>query len=385
MIILVGSLASRALLDASDRNHDRGKLPWAKWLEQSVRFACSNCVLNDATTVSETSHSPVEVGGSMVRALVTGGAGYIGSHLVDALIAADHHVTALDDLSTGNVANIKHLFDHPCFRFVCDTILNESLVNQLVAEAKVIFHLAATVGVKYVVDDPLKCIVTNVRGTEVVLEAAYRYWRRIVVASSSEVYGKSEKIPLSEEDDSLLGPTAVGRWSYALGKALDEHLAFAYHRQGLPVCVVRYFNSYGPRLDPRGYGSVVARFVNQALTDQPITVFDDGRQTRCLTYVDDTVRGTLLAATLPQAEGKAFNIGSDRETSILELAHMVREAANPQAEIQHIPYSQAYGGRFEETRRRVPDVERARQLLGFEAEVSLEDGLRRTINWFREQ
>ena len=317
--------------------------------------------------------------------MVTGGAGYIGSHLVDALIAADNHVTVLDNLSTGKVANIQHLLGHPRFRFVCDTLLNEPLVDRLVAEAEVVYHLAAMVGVKYVVEDPLQCIVTNVRGTEVVLECAYRYWRRVVVASSSEVYGKSEKVPLSEDDDSLLGPTAVGRWSYALAKALDEHLAFAYHRQGLPVSVVRYFNSYGPRLDPRGYGSVVARFVSQALSGQPITVYDDGQQTRCLTYVDDTVRGTLLAASLPQSEGRAFNIGNGRETSVLELAQMVRETTGAQVEITHIPYDQAYGPQFEETRRRVPDTTRSRDLLGFEAKVSLEDGLRRTVDWFRKQ
>src|SRR5512137_478166 len=168
----------------------------------------------------------------------------MGSHLADALIAAGHHVTVLDNLRTGRIVNIRHLLSHPQFRFVCDTVLNGPLLDRLIAESDIVYHLAATVGVKYVVDDPLQCIVTNVRGTEVVLEMAYRYWRRTVVASSSEVYGKSEKIPLSEEDDSLLGPTAVGRWSYALSKALDEHLAFAYHRQGLPVSVVRYFNSY---------------------------------------------------------------------------------------------------------------------------------------------
>jgi UDP-glucose 4-epimerase len=320
-----------------------------------------------------------------VNILITGGAGYIGSHLADALINTGHQVTVLDNLSTGRIANISHLLGQARFRLVCDSVLNAPLVDQLMAGADVVYHLAAMVGVRHVVDNPLKCIVTNVRGTEVVLESAFRHWRRVVIASSSEVYGKSEKAPLSEDDDSLLGPTTVGRWSYALSKALDEHLAFAYHRQGLPVSVVRYFNSYGPRLDPRGYGSVVARFINQALDGQPITVYDDGRQTRCFTYVEDTVRGTLMAGTLAEAEGKSFNIGDDRETTILELAQMVRDVINPEINIEHIPYSQAYGARFEETRRRVPDTRRARDLLGFEAEVSLGEGLRRTIDWFRGQ
>jgi UDP-glucose 4-epimerase len=320
-----------------------------------------------------------------MRVLISGGAGYIGSHLADALVAAGHSVTVLDNLSTGRTANIEHLLGRPGFHFICDSILNAPLVDRLVAEADMVYHLAATVGVKYVVDNPLQCIVTNVRGTEIVLEAAFRYWKRMVVASSSEVYGKSEKVPLSEDDDSLLGPTAVGRWSYALSKALDEHLAFAYYREGWPVSVVRYFNSYGPRLDPLGYGSVVARFVNQALDGRPLTVFDDGSQTRCFTWIGDTVRGTLLAASLAQAEGKAFNIGNSREVSILELAEMVRRAVNPDVELRHISYSDAYQTRFEETRRRVPDTRRARELLGFEAEVSLEEGLRQTIDWFRQE
>jgi UDP-glucose 4-epimerase len=320
-----------------------------------------------------------------MKALITGGAGYIGSHLADALIADDHQVVVLDNLSTGHVTNISHLLDHPRFRFVCDTILNVSLVDRLVAEVDMVYHLAATVGVKYVVENPLQCIQINVRGTESVLDSAYRYWKRTVIASSSEVYGKSEKAPLSEEDDSLLGPTTVGRWSYALSKALDEHLAFAYYREKLPVSIVRYFNSYGPRLDPRGYGSVVARFINQALDGQPITVYDDGQQTRCFTYVEDTVRGTYLAGTLPQAEGKAFNIGNNREISILELAQKVRAAINPEIEIRHIPYNQAYRTRFEEARRRVPDTRRARDVLGFEARIPLEEGLQRTIEWFRQQ
>ena len=320
-----------------------------------------------------------------MNVLVTGGAGFIGSHLVDALMAEGHHVFVIDNLFTGKTDNFRHHLGHKRFTFVNDSILHAETMENLVRQADMIYHLAAIVGVKHVIENPLQGILTNVRGTEIVLELAYKYWVKTVIASSSEVYGKSERVPLAEDDDSILGPTAVGRWSYALAKAIDEHLAFIYYGRGLPVSIVRYFNSYGPRLDPRGYGSVIARFINQALDGQPLTVYDNGQQTRCFTYVEDTVRGTLLAGTLSQAEGKAFNIGNSRETSILELAHMVREAVNPKVPIKHVPYTLAYGEKFEETRRRVPDTRRARDLLGFEAEIPLEEGLPRTIDWFRQQ
>jgi UDP-glucose 4-epimerase len=315
---------------------------------------------------------------------VTGGAGYIGSNLVDRLIADGHEVYVVDNLSTGQIRNVRHLLGNERFHFVNDTILNEALMDRVVAGVDQIYHLAAVVGVKYVVEDPLNGIYTNVKGSEVVLEKAYKYWRRTVIASSSEVYGKSADVPLREEADRVLGPTTVARWSYSMSKAIDEHFAFAYVNKGLPVSIVRYFNSYGPRLDPKGYGSVIAKFVTQARLGQPLTVFDDGRQTRCFTYVTDTVEGTVRAGTVPEAVGRVFNIGSDRETTVLELARMICELTGSGSEVVQVPYRNVFGEHFEETRRRVPDTSLAAQVLGFRARVPLEEGLVRTLAWFEE-
>lgn len=319
-----------------------------------------------------------------MRTLVTGGAGYVGSHVVDALVTRGDEVWVLDNLSTGKMANVEHLVGEERFHFVRGTILDGPLVDRLVAEVDLVYHLAAVVGVKFVIDNPVECIRTNVLGTEEVLQAARRFGRRVVIVSSSEVFGKNASVPLAEEDDGLFGATTVPRWSYALGKALDEHLALGYARLGVPVSVVRYFNSYGPRLDARGYGSVVARFVTQALLGQPLTVFGDGQQTRCFTYVDDTVEGTILAGCHPEAIGQVFNIGTDREIRISDLADTIRKLAGSDSEIVRVPYARAFGGYFEETRRRVPDVRRAEESLGFRAQVPLEDGLQRTIGWFRD-
>jgi len=302
---------------------------------------------------------------------------------VDALLDRGDEVLAIDNLTTGSVTNIQHRLGRPRFQFINDTILNEDLLERVVPGVDLIFHLAAVVGVKHVVADPLGAINTNVRGTEVVLNAAFKYWKKVVLASTSEIYGKSAKIPFREDDDRVLGSTAVGRWSYSMSKAIDEHFAFAYAAKGLPVAILRYFNSFGPRLDERGYGSVVANFIRQALRGEPITVHGDGKQTRCFTYIDDTVAGTLLAAEAPRAVGEAFNIGSTRETSVLDVAKTIKRLVRSRSPIKLVPYASYYGEGFEDTRRRVPAVDKAKRLLGFVPKVDLETGLKKTIAWCR--
>jgi UDP-glucose 4-epimerase len=318
-----------------------------------------------------------------MRVLVTGGAGYIGSHLVDALIKQGDEVLVIDNLSTGKIENLRHLLGHPAFHFINDTILNEPILERFVPSMDRIYHLAAAVGVRNVLQDPLAAINTNVRGTEVVLGLAFKYWKRVVLASTSEIYGKAKQVPYHEDDDRVLGTTGVARWSYSMSKAIDEHFAFAYAAKGLPVAIVRYFNSYGPRLDERGYGSVVANFIRQALRGEPVTVHGDGKQTRCFTYIDDTVAGTLLAGEAPGAVGEAFNIGSTRESSILDLAKTIKRLTRSRSSIEYVPYASYYGEGFEDTRRRVPAVDKAKRLLGFSPKVDLETGLKKTIAWCR--
>jgi len=319
-----------------------------------------------------------------MKLLVTGGAGYIGSNLVDRLLERGDEVFVIDNLSTGCVHNIEHHLGEARFHFIHDDIVNGCSLERLIEQCDTVYHLAAAVGVKYIVDDPLGTIVTNVQGTENVLRYAMRYWKRVVIASTSEIYGKSTGGALSEESDRVLGSTSINRWSYAASKAVDEHFAFAYHRKGLPVSVVRYFNSYGPRVNEAGYGSVIANFIRQAFTGTPLTVHGDGTQTRCFTFVDDTVRGTILAAEKPEAVGEVFNIGSDKEVTINELAMLVKKLTGSSSEIKCMPYRDYYGQSYEDTPRRQPDVRKAERLLGFRAQVPLDQGLKRTIAWCRE-
>ena len=315
--------------------------------------------------------------------LVTGGAGFIGSHLVDTLVASGARVRVLDNFTTGRKQNLAG-HGPAQVEIMQGDILDAGVVESAVDGCSLVYHLAAMVGVRYIVGDPLTTVLTNVRGTEHVLAAAHRRGARVVFASTSEVYGRSEKIPFREDGDRVLGPTWIHRWSYSTAKALDEHLAFAYADRGLRVSVVRYFNSYGPRIDESGYGSVIARFASQALAGAPLTVHGDGRQTRCFTFVADTVRGTLLAGGRDEALGTVFNIGNAHEVSIGELAERVRDGLGSSSKITNVPYEAYYGASFQDTRRRVPDVSRARDVLGFEASISFEEGLAGTLAWCRE-
>jgi UDP-glucose 4-epimerase len=316
-----------------------------------------------------------------MRTLVTGGAGYIGSHLVDRLVHLNHEVTVIDDLSTGNLTNLQAV--HSDIRFVEATILDADIVDTLVADADVVFHLAAAVGVGHIIEQPLRSLVINTKGAENVITACVKHDRKLLLASTSEIYGKTAKMPMSEDDDRVLGSTTVARWGYSTAKAIDEHLALAHAEHGLRMSIVRYFNSYGPRLDPRGYGSVVANLMRQAIDNEPLTVHGDGSQTRCFTYVDDTVEGTLRAALDLRGEGKIFNVGNDHETSIIDLATTIIAMTGSSSTVQHVSYEQRFGRGFEDTKRRIPDVQRARAVLDFNAGVSLQDGLQRTLAWWR--
>ena len=307
-------------------------------------------------------------------ALITGGAGFIGSHLSEALLARGDRVTIIDDLSTGSAENIEHLQGTPGFSLVVDSIINEVVMDRLVSENDVIFHLAAAVGVDMIIDDPVRVIETNVLGTHAVLKVASRYRKKVMLASTSEIYGKSENAPFAEDDDRLMGPTTRSRWCYAASKAVDEFLALAYHKQKrLPVTVFRLFNTVGPRQTGM-YGMVVPRFVEQALKGKPLSVYGDGKQSRCFCDVRDVVRAIVGLAGSDEATGRVFNIGSEREITIMELARMVggivAEGTGPEPVL--VPYGEAYGPGFEDMMRRVPDTRRIRDLLGWEPEFELE-------------
>lgn len=320
-----------------------------------------------------------------MRALITGGAGFIGSHLSEALLAEGHSVMVVDDLSTGRFENIKPLTTTPNFKFAIETITNETVMDRLVSECDIIFHLAAAVGVELIVQSPVRTIETNIMGSEMVLRTARRYGKKVLIASTSELYGKSESIPFKEDADSVFGPTIRSRWSYAVSKAVDEFLALAYYQEkNLPVVIFRLFNTIGPRQRGR-YGMVVPRFVRQALAGDALTVYDDGKQSRCFCNVQDVVRGIVGLAAKPEAEGQVYNIGSSEEISILELARRVKARTDSKSEIILVPYEEAHAAGFEDMRRRVPDTTKINHLIGWKPTIPLDQTLDQIIAFYRDE
>jgi UDP-glucose 4-epimerase len=316
-----------------------------------------------------------------MNVLITGGAGFIGSHLAERCLAEGWRVSIVDDLSTGSFENIAHLKAKPNFSYTIDSIFHEPVVAELVDCADAVFHLAAAVGVKRIVNDPVGTIETNVHGTEVVLRCAAKKGKRVMFASTSEVYGKSTDLPFREDGDLVFGPTNIGRWSYACSKALDEFRALAYwHQKALPVAIVRLFNTVGPRQTGR-YGMVLPTFVRQALQGDPLTIHDTGEQRRCFSYVGDVVEALVRIVQTPKAVGEVINIGNDREVSINELAALVKEIAGSPSAAEHISYEQAYGPRFEDMPRRVPCLEKLERLVHYRPATPLETIVRRVVDY----
>ncbi|HVE71203.1 MAG TPA: GDP-mannose 4,6-dehydratase [Thermoanaerobaculia bacterium] len=314
-----------------------------------------------------------------MRVLITGGAGFIGSHLSDAYIERGDEVFIIDDLSTGSIDNIAHLKRHPRFHYTIDTVQNYPVLAELVDQCDVILHLAAAVGVKLIVESPVRTIETNIRGTEILLDIANKKKKKCLIASTSEVYGLSEQVPFREDGNLVMGATTKGRWSYACSKAIDEFLALAYwHEKKLPTIVVRLFNTVGPRQTGQ-YGMVIPTLVKQALSGRPLTVYGTGEQTRCFGYVGDIINALVKLVEHPQSVGEVFNIGSTEEVSITQLAEKIREITGSSSEIVYIPYSEAYEAGFEDMPRRVPDTTKIANLIGFRHDTSLDTIVREVV------
>ena len=318
-----------------------------------------------------------------MKALITGGAGFIGSHLADCLLARGDHVVLLDDLSTGRLSNIEHLDSRPDVEFVLGSILDAELVDHVVSRVDTVFHLAAAVGVNLIVEKPLESLITNIRGTETVVEKVHKFGKRVLVMSTSEIYGKNTSDSLSEEDDRILGSPLKSRWSYSEAKAIDEILAYTYWREkGLETVIVRLFNTVGPR-QTGSYGMVLPRFVGQALRGQPITIYGNGMQTRCFCHVSDVVVGLVALSEHPEAFGKVFNLGGTEEISIRDLAKRIIELVGSDSQLEYVPYDDAYEEGFEDMERRVPNTNLAKQLVGFESSIDLDKIIRSVIEDLR--
>jgi UDP-glucose 4-epimerase len=318
-----------------------------------------------------------------MRVLITGGAGFLGSHLADAFIARGDEVFVLD---TGSIAKVRHLLNEPRFHYIQDTIFNLDLLDGLTARADLIYHLAAVVGVEHYVADPYATLNVNVNGTQNLLRAAYKNSKKVVFSSTSEIYGRNPKVPWKEDDDRVLGATTIDRWCYSTSKAVGEHFCFAYHKLGLPVTVVRYFNIYGPRLDRVDVGRLFTIFMGQLLRGADLTVIGNGAQTRCFTYVTDAVAATVEAGLNRAADGQAINIGVDFETSVLDFAKLMLELYGPgKSRIKFVSQEEVYGTSYEDIPRRVPDNTKMRTLLGVEPKVTLREGTRLAMEWFRQE
>jgi len=322
------------------------------------------------------------MGGAYV---VTGGAGFIGSHLVEGLLARGDEVVVLDDLSTGQMANLRSVQDHPRLRVVVGSVLDELIVDDLIHRCDGVVHLAAAVGVKLIIDKPLWSFTTNTRGSEIVISTAHRYRKRILVASTSEVYGKNSAVGLTEDADRILGPTTTARWAYSTAKAADEILALSYHRErGLPATIVRLFNTVGPRQSP-AYGMVIPRMAHQAVQDRPVTVFGDGQQSRCFCHVRDVVDALVRLLDEPASHGEVYNVGSSEEITIADLARRIVAASGSSSPIEFVPYAKAYGVGFEDMRRRVPNTDKLSALIDWQPRADLNDILTGVIDEARIQ
>ncbi len=318
-----------------------------------------------------------------MKVLITGGAGFIGSHLSKELISRGHQVCVLDDLSTGRLENVTHLRENPNFELVIGTILNQYLVDKLVEKNDVIFHLAAAVGVELIVKKPLESLTTNIKGSETVLEMAHRYNKKILITSTSEIYGKNVNGPLKETDDRILGSPLKTRWGYSTAKAVDEMLAYVYWKEKkLPTIIVRLFNTVGPR-QTSAYGMVMPRFIEQALKNEPITIYGTGKQTRCFIHIKDVIKALIELIQEPKAVGEVFNIGSQEEISIEQLAKQIIKLTNSSSKIEYIPYEQAYEEGFEDMQRRVPDITKINKLIGFKPTYILPEIIKDIVTYLK--
>lgn len=317
----------------------------------------------------------------MKKILITGGAGFIGSHLTDYLLERGYQVTVIDDLSNGSADYLQDASKQPQFSYYQGTVIDRTLMEQLIKEHDVIYHLAAVLGVKNTVDDPLKVIEGNIDGTRVILEIAYQYGKKVIFASTSEIYGKNPELPYTEQSSRVLGDPSIHRWCYATAKALDEHMCFAFAKKGLPVTVVRFFNAFGPRQDHSAYGGVIPIFIKKALMNEKLPVHGDGNQLRCFGFIEDIVKG-LEAAMHPNANNQAFNLGATEKITILELAKKIIALTGDKVEYEFLPYEIAYGEGYEDIPARLPSLDRAKKILGYESKTSLEEGLIKTIKWY---